>query len=97
MPEFEKRQNKTCVKFRGSGNVKTNGGRLSGARETSKQTTGDFPKLGKRHSKRRDEKQETCFNHLIKKKEFIMENESKTASTTRFIAVICLTYTNKIL
>ena len=26
-----------------------------------------FTGRGKRHSKRRDEKQETCFNHLIKK------------------------------
>ena len=26
-----------------------------------------FPVRGKRHSKRRDEKQETYFNHLIKK------------------------------
>ena len=38
---------------------------------------GDFPKLGKRPGKQRDEKQETIYNHFIKKKEFIMANESK--------------------
>ena len=49
----------------------------AGVRQASRQTTGDFPKLGKRPGKRRDEKQETIYNHLIKKKEFIMANESK--------------------
>ena len=82
MPEFGKRQNITCVKCRSSENAKTKRmlnagvrktpkqtvGDFPGARETSKQTVGDFPGLGKRHSKRRDEKQETCFNHLIKKR-----------------------------
>ena len=47
------------------------------ARQASRQTTGDFPKLGKRPGKRRDKKQEIIFNHFIKKKEFIMANESK--------------------
>ena len=36
-----------------------------------------FPGLGKRQNKQRDEKQETIYNHFIKKKEFIMANESK--------------------
>ena len=35
-----KRQNKTFVKFRGSGHAKTNDGGLSEVRETLKQTTG---------------------------------------------------------
>ena len=47
------------------------------ARQASRQTTGDFPKLGKRPGKQRDKKQETIYNHFIKKKEFIMANESK--------------------
>ena len=47
------------------------------ARQASRQTTADFPKLGKRQGKRGDKKQEIIFNHLIKKKEFIMANESK--------------------
>ncbi len=38
---------------------------------------GDFPKFGKLPGKQRDEKQETIYNHFIKKKEFIMANESK--------------------
>lgn len=48
-------------------------------RQTPRQTTADFPKLGKRPGKRGDKKQEIIFNHLIKKKEFIMANESKVA------------------
>ena len=89
MPEFGKRQNITCVKCRGSENVKTKrmlnagaretskqmAGDFPGARETSKQTVGDFPGLGKRHSKRRDEKQETCFNHLIKKRNLLWKTK----------------------
>ena len=81
MPEFGNYQNITGVKCRSSENAKTKRMLNAGARETSKQMVGDFPRLGKRqnkrwetfpgrgkrHSKRRDEKQETCFNHLIKK------------------------------
>ena len=47
------------------------------ARQASRQTTGDFPKLGKRLGKQRDEKQETIYNHFNLKNIFIMANESK--------------------
>ena len=77
MPEFGKRQGITDVKCRSSANAPANDGRLSEARQASRQTTGDFPKLGKRPGKQRDKKQETIYNHFIKKKEFIMANESK--------------------
>ena len=40
------------------------------ARQASRQTTGDFPKLGKRPGKQRDEKQETIYNHFNLKKHF---------------------------
>ena len=55
-PRPGKRQNKRRRTFRGPGNVKTNGGGLSEARETPKQTAADFPRLGKRQNKRRDGK-----------------------------------------
>ena len=45
-------------------------GDFPGARETSKQMVGDFPKLGKRLGKQRDEKQETIYNHFNLKKHF---------------------------
>ena len=81
MPEFGNYQNITCVKCRSSENAKTKRMLNAEARETSKQMVGDFPGLGKRQNKRwetfpglgkrpgkqRDKKQETCFNHLIKK------------------------------
>ena len=60
-----KRQNITCVKFRGPGNAKTNGGRLSEAGETPKQTVAGFPRPGKRQNKRRDGKTEAVFDHSI--------------------------------
>ena len=51
MPEFGNYQNITDVKCRSSENVKTKRVLNSEARETSKQMVGDFPGLGKRHSK----------------------------------------------
>ena len=47
------------------------------ARQASRQTAGDFPKLGKRLGKQRDKKQETIYNHFNLKNIFIMANESK--------------------
>ncbi len=48
------------------------------ARQASRQTTGDFPKLGKRPGKRRDEKQETIYNHFIKKKNLLWQTKVKS-------------------
>ena len=48
------------------------------ARQASRQTTGDFPKLGKRLGKQRDEKQETIYNHFIKKKNLLWQTKVKS-------------------
>ncbi|BAU16981.1 hypothetical protein PIOMA14_I_0473 [Prevotella intermedia] len=49
----------------------------AGVRQTSRQTTADFPKLGKRPGKRGDKKQEIIFNHLIKKKNLLWQTKAK--------------------
>ncbi|EFZ35981.1 hypothetical protein HMPREF0663_12048 [Hoylesella oralis ATCC 33269] len=46
--------------------------------QTPRQTTADLQNLCKRHGKRRDEKQEICFNHLIKKKNLLWQTKVKS-------------------
>jgi len=42
----------------------------AGVRQTSRQTTADFPEFGKRHGKRGDKKTRNIFNHFNLKKHF---------------------------
>ena len=67
MPEFGNYQNITGVKCRSSENAKTKRMLNAEARETSKQTVGDFPGARETPQQTTGRKTRNIFNHLIKK------------------------------
>ena len=68
MPGLGKRPDKRRETFRGSENVKTNGGRLSRGAGNATANDGRLSRgAGNATANDGTKKQETCFNHLIKK------------------------------